>query len=159
MLNILILLICVSILSPIKAYQGQSLEPIKLEQRLIAPKQKSYPVLEKLEQVLYPAQNFNREAPGQRLDRLEIAVFGKRQEGDIATRLDKIQNEIMAWQISNVPSKTNQSKLPVNNPVPLYKPVQPRYIQKPRSNYSYMGDRVMSSVIQTLTRRGINALF
>lgn len=157
---ILILLICVNLLSPVKAYEEQALQPVEMSPRLMPPKQKTYPVLEKLEKMLYPDKNFNSENPSKRLERLEIAVMGSVQTGTISQRLTKIQNETEAWQISNIAPKPNPTKPAPSVPGSVYqaRPV-PRYIQEPRSNHSYMSDRVMGSVIQNLSRRGINALF
>lgn len=69
--------------------------------RILASKKKTYPFLDQLEELLYPGQKFSEENPGSRMERLEIAVFGNKQSGDIPNRVNKLKQEIENWQLAN----------------------------------------------------------
>ena len=81
-------------------HQGRTYHDYK-GARVLAPKQKRFPILEQLEYLLYPTQSFVDEKPRLRLERLEVAVFGNKQKGSVPTRLHKLKDEITAWQIAN----------------------------------------------------------
>jgi hypothetical protein len=69
--------------------------------RVLASKKKTYPFLDQLEELLYPGQKFSEENPGNRMERLEIAVFGNKQSGNIPDRVSNLRQEIENWQLAN----------------------------------------------------------
>jgi len=69
--------------------------------RVLASKKKTYPFLDQMEELLYPGQKFSEENPGNRMERLEIAVFGNKQKGAIPSRVDKLKQEVENWQLAN----------------------------------------------------------
>ena len=69
--------------------------------RVLAPKIKAYPFLDQLEFLIYPGRDFKLENPGKRLERLETAILGDKQNGPIPVRMSHLQDEITSWQIAN----------------------------------------------------------
>lgn len=69
--------------------------------RVLASKKKTYPFLDQMEELLYPGRSFEKENPGKRLERLEIATFGAKQSGLIPERTTKLESEVESWQIAN----------------------------------------------------------
>ncbi len=177
---------------PVEAfeYQEQALQPLSPSdtqspypkdtpsQRLFAPKKKIYPFLDQLELLLYPNKNFKSENPAQRLERLEMAVFGSKQRGNIGTRLNNLQTELENWQIGNMKvvktqepkkePKLAQSKPDLNKEAVAYQqysnPVIPAQAslsyQRPASrDYNYMNYRLATPLLQNIGRRTIDAFF
>ncbi len=167
--------------TPVEAfeYQEQTLQPLSepntQPQRLLAPKIKTYPFLNQLELLLYPSQNFKSENPSQRLERLEMAVFGTKQHGNISTRLNNLKEELDNWQIGNMQAmkntKQNSERLQPNierekitypnynnpNTTPLAAAVN---IQRPVTrDYQYMNYRLATPLLQNIGRRTIDAFF
>ncbi|MEY3369929.1 MAG: hypothetical protein RLZZ361_599 [Cyanobacteriota bacterium] len=169
--NIIILLIFLLINSATAEYQEQELKPLKM--RILAPKQKSYPVLEALESELYPQKNFSKEAPQKRLERIEIATFGEIQSGGIKERIDNLKIELQNWQIAKVqvtPAVTPKSQLMNPSRSHLTHSRQTQYqkafqytrnrnqsIKQP--NYEYLNYRIASPLVQNLGRKGIEKIF
>lgn len=154
--------------------------------RILASKKRNYPFLDQLEELVYPGKNFESENPGKRLERLEIAVFGNKQNGSIAERTESLEQEIEGWQIANaqalsiINSKTQASKTDTafnyqepekqnlrhqayssSAPYPQYSlqsTVQARSI--PRTiDYDYQNYRMASPLIRDMGRRTIDLLF
>ncbi len=118
------------------AYEAQSLRPINFKKaapskaetespapsilgrtynhydgaRVLAPKKKTYPFLDQLEYLLFPSLDFKKENPGKRLERLELAVFGEKQNGKIGSRLKNLESEVDSWQIANMQIAEKLSK-------------------------------------------------
>lgn len=193
------LLICISFVFPslvlASPYSSQQLMPVMLNKyteqeysngnnyntysgvRIRGPKRKAYPVLDQFESKLYPRQDFRKENPGKRLDRLEIAVFGNKQKGSIKNRVGKLRAELEAWQIANEQvstiidgskSRNLKKQLPqppkkmmVQNyshyPPPIYQTkVEAR--KKP-VDYNYMNYRAGSSLVNSALRQSLNMMF
>ena len=144
-------------------YQEQELEPPTM--RILAPKQKSYPVLEDLEAELYPHKNFSKEAPQKRLERIEIASFGEIQSGSIKQRIEKLKLELQNWQIAqaqNPSPKTQQGSTPRPQPAQSYHPravYQPQTQRQKKPDYDYLNYRLTSPLVQNLGRQGIEKIF
>ena len=187
----------VPVLSPNMA-QGRTYNH-KAGNRILAPKTKTYPFLDQLEYLLYPSMDFKKEHPGKRLERLEMSVFGAKQDGSIAIRLTKLQQEVDAWQIANMrpldglnsntlqkehlretsafayqenKSTSNRRTLaPRGRQQPGYSnyPVQQSaYVnsysshfpkQRNQVDYDYQNYRMAAPLLQTIGRKGIQALF
>lgn len=146
-------------------YQEQELEPPTV--RILAPKQKSYPVLEALEAELYPHKNFSKEAPQKRLERVEIATFGEIQSGSLKDRIDKLKLELQNWQIAQALSpapKTRQASTPRPQPAQTliprasYQSTSLRRAPK-KPDYDYLNYRLTSPLVQNLGRKGIEQIF
>lgn len=75
--------------------------PTRKITRSLPSKRKSYPLLEQIERELYPSHNFRDESPGKRLERLEVATFGEKQHGHVASRLKALRTEIETWHMAN----------------------------------------------------------
>lgn len=155
-------------------YQEQTLSPMQslaettASSRLLAPKQKTYPFLDQLEASLYPNRNFKQDKPGERLERIEIAVFGKKQSGSISNRLENLQAELNNWQIGNMKTvkniEANNKKEKIayqhyNNPQII--PRQAFNVQRQASpkDYDYMNYRMATPLVQNIGRRAIDAIF
>jgi len=148
------------------AYQEQSLEPMvfsQVETRSLATKQKAYPILDEIEELIFPRHNFHKDSPGKRLERLEIAVFGQiNKVDDIQLRLDKLRLEIESWQIAhsrppnNLRDKPRQAIQQQPHQIQA-RPVSMMQTRKP--DYSYMNYRMGSALMQNLGRRTINHVF
>ncbi len=168
--------------TPIRAfeYKEQALEPVAIEaetdqqNRVLAPKIKTYPFLNQLESLLYPSKNFKSENPSQRLERLEMAVFGTKQNGSISTRLNNLKTELENWQIGNMktmkPLELKAQGSMLNDKREKY-PYQ-QYNNPAISNhsalsiqhsahrdYDYMNYRLATPLIQNIGRRTIDAFF
>lgn len=159
-------------------YQEQTLQPLThsdtQSQRLFAPKKKTYPFLEQLESLLYPSKNFRAEQPGQRLERLELAVFGNKQSGSISNRLNNLQTELENWQIGNMKaiktqelnaehSKLNEEKERIsyqhyNSPQIIQRSALSAQQPAPK-DYDYMNYRMATPLVQNIGRRAIDAIF
>ena len=154
--SIIVLLILVT--SSVQAFEYQEQTP----QRLFAPKKKIYPFLDQLEASLYPQQNFKRDNPSQRLERIEIAVFGSKQSGSISTRLNNLQSELNNWQIGNMKVvKTQEPKAERLKPNAYIAPAHSALsVQHPASkDYDYMNYRLATPLVQNIGRRAIDAIF
>jgi len=163
--SIIILLIFLITNQASAQYQEQELEPATM--RALAPKQKSYPVLEALEAELYPHKNFSKEAPQKRLERIEIASFGEIQSGSIKQRIEKLKLELQNWQIAqaqNPSPKTQQASTPrpqsAQNYFPRASYQAPRQTQaQKKPDYDYLNYRLTSPLVQNLGRKGIEKIF
>lgn len=161
--SIIILLIFLITNQASAQYQEQELEPPTM--RILAPKQKSYPVLEALEAELYPHKNFSKEAPQKRLERIEIATFGEIQSGSLKDRIEKLKLELQNWQIAqaqNPSPKTQQARPSRPQPAQSYHPraaYQPRTQTQKRPDYDYLNYRLTSPLVQNLGRKGIEKIF
>jgi hypothetical protein len=204
--KILILILLIN--TPVSAeyYQSQNLIPVGIqsrglspetnlgrtynehpEARVLAPKEKRYPILEQMEYLLYPNQDFSQEKPTARLERLEIAVLGARQEGNIKDRVFRIQEELQAWQIANIQTlnilqkhedfdeknhayqsgslihrSPNQTQVQTLNQKPYH--YYPYYQKNTRAeirkpDYDWHNYRVISPLIQNIGRKSIEKLF
>ena len=80
------------------SFLEQELNPIA--KRPLGLKTKGYPVLNQLENTLYPGKTFSSDSPNKRLERLEIAAFGRIQKGNIKDRLARVEDQINSWAIS-----------------------------------------------------------
>ncbi len=153
--SIMILLILMRVVHA-SEYQEQALVPVVSQAqtqspRLLATRMKAYPVLDRLETLLYPNRNFKREEPAARLVRIEVAVFGVKQIGTINERLQKLDNELASWQIASYAQpETKVVKMPP--PTIIHNPSPPR---TQNSNYS----RITTPIIQNIARRSIDAIF
>ena len=154
-------------------YQEQALSPMQsitettTSSRLLAPKQKTYPFLDQLEASLYPNRNFKQDKPGDRLERIEVAVFGKKQSGSISNRLENLQSELENWQIGNMKAIKNTeshnkkemvSYQHYNNPQITQRASLPVRASAPR-DYDYMNYRAATPLVQNIGRRAIDAIF
>lgn len=197
---ILILVIELFYLFPVKAYQEQELQPVNHftsepspriftgrtynvypDVRVLASKQSRYPALDQLEHLLYPNQKFDRENPGLRLERLEIAVFGVKQSGNVQERLHKLQSEIENWQIANMQvldilphtSNTTQQAYKIDDRQEQ-KVAYVNHYQQPYSgtiglsqlanqarkrDYDYLNYRLATPIIQNIGRQSVSAMF
>lgn len=163
-LIILALLICNP--SRVQAeLQEQALEILPI--RRTAPKHKTYPILEQFEAILYPGKNFSREAPNARLERIEIAVFGNKQNATISLRIKQLQAELDSWEIAQAQTSSTKPSVPtkqVITPAPKVSyPPRAQYNTTSRNNkkidYDYMNYRMFSPLVQTLGRKGIQNAF
>lgn len=175
-MRILLILISFFCLANASAnYQEQSLLPLnsseidELDIRKLPPNKKKYPILDEFEKHLYPGRNFHKDSPNQRLERVEIAVFGAKQEGGIKSRLSSLEMELNSWDIAKVsspksprsPQKISQEITPAQyiqtQPIVINKnPYNPR---KKQIDYDYMNYRMISPLIQNVGRRSISAMF
>ncbi len=156
-------------------YQEQALEPMSettQPQRLLAPKIKTYPFLNQLELLLYPNRNFRSENPNQRLERLEMAVFGTKQQGNISIRLNNLKEELDKWQIGNMQAmkntrqNTERSEPNIEKERIAYQRYNnPAVIPNTNPNipvtkdYQYMNYRLATPLLQNIGRRTIDAFF
>jgi len=198
MIWILTLLLSCQVLVAAATIQSQELQTPKLSQgrtynrrpgsRILAPKVQRYPILEQLEYLLYPLKDFSKQKPRARLERLEIAVWGDKQKGSVAKRLDKLQQETESWQIANqqVSNLLNQDTLAQDSPnkshayispevtakqIAYHQPQararqhykqQPFVIQSNKSkqvDYDYQNYRLVTPIIKHMGQRGVSEMF
>lgn len=153
--------------------------------RILASKKKNYPFLDQMEELLYPGKNFQAENPGKRLERIEIAVIGTKQQGSIPERVSRLESEVESWQLANaqalaiINSRTqpdtknhayNIPKQPavINPTANQYQYQQPNYAystnvqanQRTRTiDYDYQNYRLASPLIQNIGRKAVNLMF
>lgn len=154
-MQISMLLILILLTNSCFAYEAQELIPIPRTEL------KSYPVLDELEGLIYPKYNFSKDNPGERLGRLEIAVFGSKQNGNIKSRISQLQSETMNWQITKIKTQTKPSHQRIiksYQSIPYSSHI--RIQQKPRSkDYDYLNYRLMTPLIQNIGRESIRKMF
>lgn len=152
------------------------------DSRILAPKKINYPILDQMEYLLYPNKDFKNEKPTERLERLEIAVLGTKQNGKIKERVYKLKEELEAWQIANIQTmsilqgqedykdESHAFKSPTSSPIPkavsapffshYYPPYQKQTKAVLRSpDYDWNNYKLISPLIQSIGRRGIERIF
>jgi len=177
----MLVLVCVSTVMLVAA-QSAKADDLKYQElvRAMPPRAKSYPILDSLERELYPNQDFHKEDPGHRLERLEIAMLGTRQSGTIAERLDRLRSEIANWQIAQSAPVHRPSQVQLHAraddipPQELYalKAQDRQLANNERLRYSkfLMDDRakeryennvvrVANPIVQRLGKRTVDAMF
>jgi len=195
------------LMSPVSAVlQSQELQPVILKEyqlstvtagrtynnyrgsRVLASKKRTYPFLDQMEELLYPGKDFEKENPGKRLERLEIATFGSKQAGSIPDRITKLESEVESWQIANAQALTiinsrtqpnnkeqafsvekqarvnqrNIQQAPQIQPYTSYNSPNQYQQMNPRKreiDYDYENYRMANPLIRSIGRKAINALF
>lgn len=161
-------------------YQSQELQQTGTTTtiRILPPKQKTYPVLDQMEKLLFPGMNYEHDEPSHRLERLETAVFGDKQSGKISQRLVNLRSEIDNWQIANsssdLQSQQNQAAKqaqyhPINNSTQYpntstgtyhqFNNYNSGYKRARQPDYAYQNYRLLAPLIQNVGRRSINKIF
>ncbi len=175
----IIVAVIVSGISIISA-QNAKADDIKYQElkRLMPPKRHAYPILESLEKELYPGIDFREEDPSERLERLEIAMLGRKQSGTISERLNKLRSEVANWQIASSsaarPTQLHAEKTPdISTPERYALEAQQRsqmanerlryskFLMSERSKARYETNtvRVANPIVQRLGKYSLDAMF
>lgn len=146
--KLIILLLINNLLLPALSFQEQELKPYT---RSLPPKAKDYPILTKYEEVLYPNKKLVKSSAKERLERIEIAIFGNKQTGSIKDRLNKLDEETIAWQIGSYPPKTPPEKVQPATPY-----LMPQTQSVKHKDYDY---RLFTPLLRQVGRSSINSIF